>query len=156
MKIFNRKEKQIDISSKFRGSVQKAITLLLNSNYSPTDEMVLEMFQKDGSSKVDSVEIILFLPIAFLRRLYHHLNWHDSYFEFDDKNNRVEKKFADSVAFQIIQEETEKYFQNLPVSRNITNIAWRSAEFNALNDILIKNPDAKTEDVILSKTFIVR
>lgn len=156
MKLFKRKEKQNDVSSKFRVSVQKAITILLNSNNSPTDEMVLELFQKKGISEVDSVEILLFLPIAFLRRLYDHLKWHDSYFEFDNKNNQVEKKFADSISFQIIQEETDKYFQNLPVSVNITNIAWRSAEFNALNDILLKNPDLKAEDVLLSKTFIVR
>ncbi len=156
MKLFKWKEKQLDASSKFRQSVQKAISILLNSNNSPTDEMVLALFQKKGISEVDSVEILLFLPIAFLRRLYDHLKWHDSYFEFDNKNNQVEKKFADSTSFQIIQEETEKYFQNLPVSRNITNIAWRSAEFNALNDILLRNPDMKAEDVILSKTFIVR
>jgi UDP-N-acetylmuramoylalanine-D-glutamate ligase len=156
MRLFKRKEKQLDVSCKFRQNVQKAITLLLKSNNSPTDEMVLELFQKNGISKADSVEILIFLPIAFLRRLYDHLNWHDSYFEFDDKNNRVEKKFADSESFQIIEDVTDKYFQNLPVSPNITNIAWRSAEFNALNDILLKNPGMKAEDVLLSKTFIVR
>ncbi len=118
--------------------------------------MVLELFQKNGINKVDSVEILIFLPIACLRRLYDHLKWHNSYFEFDDKNIPVEKDFADSKSFQIIEEITDRYFQTLPVSPNITNIAWRSAEFNALNDILLKSPDLKVEDVILSKIFIVR
>lgn len=156
MSLFKRKEKQPDISSKFRQNVQKAITLLLKSKNSPTDEMVLELFENNGISKVDSVEILIFLPIAVLRRLYGHLKWHDSYFEFDVNNNRVEKKFADSKSFQIIEEVTEKYFQNLPVSQDITNIAWRSAEFNALNYILLKNPDLQADDVVLSKTFIMR
>lgn len=156
MKLFKKKQKGIQVSSEFEKNVQKAITLLLNSNNSPSDELVLDLFKKNEIGQVDSTEILLFLPIAFIRQLFDHLKWHDTYVESLDENNQVEKKFADSVPFQIIWKETEKYFQNLPVSKDIMKIAGRSAEFNALNDLLLRNPDAKAEDIILSKTFIVR
>jgi hypothetical protein len=156
MRLFKRKDKRLQISSDFRKNIQKAITLLLNSDNSPNDEMVLDMFQKNGINQVDSTEILIFLPIAFLRKLYDQLKWQDSYIEFYDDNNQVEKKFADSNTFQIIWQETEKYFQNLPVSRDILRIAGRSAEFNALNDLLLRNPETKAEDIILSKIFLVR
>lgn len=156
MRLFKKKKKGFQVSSKFRNNIQKAITLLLNSTNSPNDELILELFQKNGISQADSIEILLFLPIAFLRKLFDHLKWLDSYVELNGENNEVEKKFADSISFQIIWQETEKYFQNLPVSKDILKIAGRSAEFNALNDLLLQNPDAKVEDIILSKVFLVR
>ena len=66
--------KRFQISSEFRKNIQKAINLLLNSNNSPSDEMVLDLFQKNGINKVDSIEILLFLPIAFLIQLFDHLS----------------------------------------------------------------------------------
>ena len=156
MRLFKKKDERFQISSAFRENIQKAINLLLNSNNSPTDEMVLDLFQKNGMNQVDSIEILLFLPIAFCRRLFDHFKWHDTYIEQNGENNYVEKKFADSVSFQIIWQETEKYFQNLPVSKEILKIVGRSAEFNVLNDLLLQNPDTKAEDIILSKIHILR
>ena len=156
MRLFNKRDKKSEHLSGFKKNIQKAIKLLLNSNNSPTDEMVLDLFQKNGINQVDSVEILLFLPIAFCRRLFNHLNWQATYIEQQGENNQIEKKFIDSESFQIIWQETEKYFQNLPVSANIIRIAGRSAEFNALNDLLLRNPEAKAEDIVLSKIHIVR
>ena len=138
------------------GSIQKSRSLLLNSNTSSCDERVLDLFRKNGIAKVDSIEILICLPIAITRKLFDHLKWHDTYLELDNEKNHVEKKFADSTSFQIICYETEKYFKNLPVSQNVLRIAGRSAEFKVLNDLLLKNPELKAEDIILSKTCIIK
>lgn len=156
MKLFKKKERVLKVSSDFKKNTQKAINLLLNSDNYLTDEMILDLFQKNGINKIDSIEILLFLPVAFMRKLYDHLKWHDTYMELDDENNQVEKRYADHLPYRIIWQETEEYFRNLPVSKDILKIAGRSAEFNGLNSILLQNPEMKAEDIILSNIFIVR
>lgn len=156
MKIFKKKEQEIKVSSNFRGNVRKAISIILLAPESATDKDILELFEQKGIARADSIELLIFLPIAFLRKLFDVLKWHESYFELDHQNNQVEKKFTDSVSFQIVWQETEKYFQHLPISKEVMKIAARSAEFNVINDLLLQNPETKAEDIVLSKLFIVR
>lgn len=156
MKLFRQQEKNNEISSEFKTNVLNSIDLLLKADSSLSDKLVLNLFHKNGINKIDSTEILLFLPIAFARKLFHQINWHDTFIEFYGKDNQVEKKFSDSKPFQIIWEVTETYFNCLPVSPDIMNIVGRSAEFKALNDLLLQNPEAKVNDISVSKTVIVR
>jgi acyl carrier protein len=155
MQFFKKREKVLKVSSKFNKNIRKAIILLLNADNSQNNDMILDLFQKNGINSFDAVEILIFLPIAFHRKLYDHFKWPDTYMELDS-GNLSEKKFTDSLSYRIIWEETEKYFQNLPVSRDILKVVMRSAEFNALNTLLLQNPEAKADEIILSKAFIRR
>jgi hypothetical protein len=53
-----------------------------------------------------------------------------------------------------MEEETEKYWNDTPNNEWILNIAGRSAEFHAINQLL--NDGGRLEDVQISESYVLR
>lgn len=138
----------------FAGQVKKAITLLGNNETSLDDKHVLELFISNGIGYKEANEILLFLPIAFVRHLLPNLKWHDTYNEFINDKKQTERKYGETKSFQIIWDVTKNYFQNSPQTDTILKIGGRSAEFHVINQFL--NDGEKLEDIQLTKTMIIR
>ena len=134
----------------------KGIKLLESDPLLFSDEQAIILFIESGIPKDIAVEIILFLPIACMRQKFPGFKWLDTYYELNDENKHIEHRYADTPSFQIIWDETEKYLKTSPEYDNVFKIFGRSAEFNMLNDILLKNPEAKPEEIIMSNTIVMR
>jgi hypothetical protein len=106
-----------------------------------------------GIPESEAIEIILFVPIAFCRQLLPQVNWPAEYTEFKN-SKQVEKRFSENLRYTIIQGEVNAYWANAPTKEVILNIAGRSAEFQAINNLLLKG--GSLEDVAVSKTVVNR
>ena len=145
---------QFSWSSTLFAQTQKAIQILSENDSSIGDEEIMKLFSKDGISQNNGIEILIFLPIAFLRQWLSPLNWQDTYKEIINNNEPVEKKFSETVSFQVIWEVTKNYFQGAPQSDTILKIATRSSEFDAINQFL--NDGGEVKDIEFAQTVILR
>ena len=142
------------LSLDFARKVQKAITLLGDNESSLDDEKVLKLFNENGIDDKEAIEILLFLPITFVRHWLPNLKWHDTYCELINDKKQIERKYSETKSFQIIWEVTKNYFQNSPKADTIIKIGGRSSEFHAINQLL--NDGGKFENIELAQTVIVR
>jgi len=136
--------------------VRHAISLVKTSTDVNTDEEFLSYLTSNGIEYTSAVEIVLFLPIAFVRQWLPTAKWLDTYIEYIDEKKQIERKYNDTKAYQIIWNVSTEYFANNPDKDTVFKIGGRSAEFNVVNKILLENPNSKLEDLKLSQTFIQR
>lgn len=136
--------------------VKKAISLVKQSDVLNTDQEFLNCLMNNGIERNLAVDILLFLPIAFVRELFPKVKWLDTYIEYINEKKPIENKYSETKAYQIILDVTTEYFANNPDSSTILKIAGRSAEFNVINKSLFENPNLTLKDLKLSQTFIVR
>jgi translation initiation factor RLI1 len=144
---------QETLPANFSEQVQKAIKLLGEEGRLENED-VLTLFTSNGIGKTAAVELLLFLPVAFVRRLLPDLKWHKTYIEYVSDKTQIERTYEETASFQTISEITEHYFQNSPQQDVVLKIAGRSAEFNAINELL--KDGGKLEDVEISKTVFIR
>lgn len=141
------------LSNNFALQVQKSITLLSENEGALSDEEVIRLLISDGIDYNEAIEILLFLPIAFVRNWLPNLKWHNTYNEYNNKK-QSERKYSETKSFQIIWDVTKDYFQNAPNADSIIKISGRSAEFHAINQLL--NEGCNLKDIKLTKTTIIR
>ena len=145
----------MNLSIKFRSHVDNAINLLSINEGVLKDEEVLELFLANGVSYEEALEILLFLPIAFVRQLLPDVEWPDTYFE-SINHDQNEIKYSETESFLMIWEEVLKYFNASPDNDAIIKIAGRSSEFQAINKLLLNNPNLHVKDIRLTNTVVVR
>ena len=136
-------------------SVDSAIKFLAQNENSLEDKEAIQFLVKKGINNEEAIEIVTFLPIAFVRSWLTTLNWKDNYIEYQN-GKYTEKKFSETESYIQILEVAKAYFNGNPTKETVIKIAGRSAEFNAMNKLLIENPTAKIEDINLSETVIIR
>jgi hypothetical protein len=136
-------------------SVDSAIKFLAQNENSLEDKEAIQFLVKKGINSEEAIEIVTFLPIAFVRSWLTTLNWKDNYIEYQN-GKYTEKKFSETESYIQILEVAKVYFNGNPTKETVIKIAGRSAEFNAMNKLLIENPTAKIEDINLSETVIIR
>ena len=156
--IFTSKTKEFDLnlSPDFSIQVSQAIRLLGASEKSMEDKEVVQLLVDNGIGYVAAVEIMIFLPIAFVQNWLTTVNWLDTYTEYLSRKKQIVRKFSETKAYLIILEVTLDYFNNTPDNDTILKIAGRSAEFHAINQLLLDNPNAKIEDIKFTETLITR
>ncbi len=140
----------------FARLVRHAISLIKNSNDVNTNEQLMLYLTSNGIEHKAAVEIILFLPTAFIRQWIPSAKWSDTYIEFIDEKNQITKSYSKTKAYQIIWDVTTEYFANNPDGDTIFKIGGRSAEFNLINPLLIADPGLKVEEINLSDLAIIR
>jgi len=145
-----------ELAPDFDQVVRKAISLVKHSSNVNTDEEFLNYLTNNGIEYVLAVEILLFLPIAFVRQWLPTAKWLDTYVEYVDEKKQIEKKYSETKSYQIIWNVTTEYFANNPDRDTVLKIVGRSAEFNVINKILLDNPNSKLEELKFSQTFIMR
>ncbi len=144
------------LSPDFDLKVKKAIKLLGEKENLHEDKDAIQFLIDNDIEQKEATDIILFLPIAFIRHWLTTVKWDDSYIEFVNENKTIERKFFDTEAYQIIWKVTDEYFANSPNTETIVKIGGRSAEFNVINPILNNDANAKLEEIKISKTAIIR
>ena len=142
--------------SKFNSEVIKAIELIGNSEKSLENDELLKLLIQKGINENSAIEIVIFLPIAFVRKMLPNLNWHQNYIEQGFDKKQKTKSFAQNEMYKIIEIETENYYNENPKSDVIIKIAGRSAEFQAINKLLLKDDKADMAEIKFTETIVVR
>ncbi len=102
------------LPANFEQLVRKAIYLVENSSDDmAADEAFLKCLTDNGIEYTAAVEILLFLPIAFVRQLLPTVKWLETYKEFINEKVQVEKKYSETIAYQVIWKVTTDYFANI-------------------------------------------
>lgn len=141
-------------SGRFVRHIHTGIELLDKSPANLADEEVIHLFVRNGMPYGNAVEILLFLPIAFVRCWLPHLRWPESYTKSFDNGMVYTKRFDETESFLSIMGVTRSYFRTNPQKETVLKIAGRSEEFGVMNQLLLDNPQAKLEEVVFSETVI--
>jgi hypothetical protein len=147
---------KIELPQDFDQIVRQAISLIKRSDNVNTNEELLNYLTTNGIEYTSAVEILLFLPIAFVRQWLPTAKWLDTYVEYINEKTQTEKRYGETESYQIIWNVTTEYFNQNPDKETVLKIGGRSAEFNVINKILLDNPNSKLEELELSQTFIIR
>jgi hypothetical protein len=142
--------------SEFDSDVKKSIRLIGNSTKNLEDNDLLNLLTQNGIEKNNAIEIITFLPIAFVRKMLPNVNWRKNYIEHNSDQKRISKNFSDNEQYGIMEKATENYCNENPKTEAILNIVGRSAEFRAINELLLKDDKANISDIKLTETIILR
>lgn len=156
-RIFSKNEKVQsagEIPTDFEILVEKSIGLIGTSEDGLDNEGLHQHLIKNGIPEQEAEEIIIFLPVAFCKKLLPELNWQPNYIEYYSKRNQVKKKYSENGRFIIIEKITEEYWGNNPNRDIVMRVAGWSAEFNAINQLL--NDGGKLEDVVLTESYVIR
>ncbi|GAB3517135.1 hypothetical protein [Emticicia fontis] len=148
----NQAQKQ-NLPPDFDHQVRKAINLIENLDEPGEDEEIIDYLISNDIGKAEANEILLFLPVAFARQLLLTVKWVETYIRYAEKRP-IRKKYKDTETFQIIWQITKEYFEGNPIRETVLKIAGRSAEFKAINKLLLDNPTAKFEDIIFTESII--
>lgn len=115
---------------------------------------VIKLLSKNGIPKSDAIEIAIFMPMAFCRKMLPEVTWPETYIEYYSEDKQIEKPFKDNEKFLIIQEETNTYWDTNPNQNAIMQILFLSADFNAINKLL--HDGGSLEDAVVSPPMINR
>ena len=148
-----KKENRTQKSSEFESDIKKSIEIIGNSKSLENDEL-LSLLKQNGIEENNGIEIITFLPIAFVRKWLADLDWPNTYLEQYSDSKRISKRFSDNPQYLEMEKIVDYYWNDKPNNDVIVNIAGRSAEFNAINKLL--NDGGKLTDIKLTETIIIR
>jgi hypothetical protein len=140
----------------FSGYCQKAIALLTASNGQLEDEQLLALFEANDIPAEEAVELLLFLPIAFCRRLLTQVNWPNYYVEYTPERKAVKCLFKDNERYAVIEAALAAYISTTFYQQDYLKIAGRSASFHSLNKLLLDNPGTDIAILLVSAEHLIR
>lgn len=143
-----------ELPKEFRNWVRKSIQIIGEDLQERENEALQKYLIQKGIPASEAGEIIIFLPTAFCRKLLPELNWLPEYYDYYSESKKVKRKYQDNHRYLIIEEETEKYWEETPNNEAILRMAGRSAEFGAINQLL--NAGGKLEDIELARSYVIR
>lgn len=148
--------RELVLSPDFELYVQTAIDILGKKPATITDQQIVSILIDNGISPGEAEEILIFLPIAFVRHWLPDVRWHDTYMEQNERHGEIEKRFSETESFEIIWKVTGHYFHNQPNADTIMKIGGRSADLHAINNALLAMPGCNVADLKISQTVIIR
>lgn len=143
-----------EIPGNFRQLTKKAIELIGRDSKNMGNEELFDYLVSKGIPDFEAGELIVFLPTAFTRKMLPDLKWLPNYYDVHTDKRNIKRKYNKNVRYQIMEKETEEYWNSFPNNEYILNIAGRSAEFHAINKLL--NNGGKLENVRLTASYVIR
>lgn len=147
-------DRQLPINSNFHSFVRKSIPIIGSEGRSMDDPELIKLLSRHEIPEEDAIEIVLFVPTAFTRRIITEVSWPNYYLDYYSERKQIKKRYRDNPRYLIIEAETVVFLNSKPGGEIIINIAGRSAEFKAINQLLQNG--SKIEDIQVSPCFIVR
>lgn len=144
-----------EIPDNFKELTEKAIEFIGRDSKNMENEELLDYLISKGIPDFEAGELIIFLPIAFIRKMLFEVKWLPNYYDVYSEKKKIKRKYSDNMRYKIIERETERYWNSASYNEYVLNIAGRSAEFHAINDLLL-NHGEKLVDMELTETCIIR
>ncbi|MBC8033734.1 MAG: hypothetical protein H7Y03_06275 [Chitinophagaceae bacterium] len=140
----------------FAAHTKKAIELIGTISTNAGDDEILTLLINNRIAYQDAVDLLVYLPIAFVRLWLKEVKWPDIYTEFIKEQTQPEKTFSENATYQVIWKVTNEYFQKNPTKDTVLKIGGRSADFQAINQLMLDNPNVKLEEISIAETIIFR
>ena len=142
------------VPKNFNQLTKKAIELIGRDSLEMENDQLVDYLVSNGIPEHEAIELYLFLPTAFTRKLLPDVKWIPYYVDYYSETNKIKRNYQDNLRYKIIEQETNLYWNNKPNNEYILNIAGRSSEFHAINKLL--NDGGKLENARLVEATIVR
>ncbi len=123
--------------------IKVAIDLMIETEVDYDD--LIELFIDNDINHEIVKDLFIFLPIVFCRVMLSQVNFPDTFIEMKD-NNETRKVFKSTPIYNLIYKTVEKQIKMLS-GPDIIKIAGLSAEFNVINDLLLKEGE-NNEDLL--------
>jgi hypothetical protein len=143
------------IPIEFPQYTQQAIRLITESHGQLEDKQLLSLFERNGIPPKEAVELLLFLPQAFCRRLLSEVKWPDYYLEYISEEKSIKRFYADNERYTVILAALQTYIAGEFLQSDYYKIAGRSASFHSLNQLLLDNPGRKLAEAIVTPETII-
>lgn len=133
--------------------IELAIEILAKIKENADYDDIINAFEVNGITKDLGINIYLFLPIVFCRKMLPKVKFPLEYYEQTDNGKLTKKSYKENDIYNIIELQANRYFSNNPESNVILKISSFSAEFKAINELLLKGKSL--EDIRLTETTIL-
>ena len=142
------------LTSSFRESVKTIISILDKSTAEVIDDNdYFELIRKNTSNDFEANEIYIFLPISFTHLWLPNIAWHPDYIEINNGRETI-IKYNSTESYNIIYSVSREYFSSSPSKNTIIRIGGRSAEINAINQLLMDG--GNIEDIKVTRAYITK
>jgi hypothetical protein len=134
--------------------VRKSIPIIGTTGKTMLDSELMQLLVSEGVPEQEAIEIVLFLPTAFTRILIPNVNWQNYYVDYYGEHKQIERLYQENPRYLVFESETHRFFNSQPDSELLLNVAGRSAEFKAVNKLLLDG--GKIEDIKVTPSYIIR
>ena len=116
---------------------------------------MVALLTEGGIPAHDAEQIVLLLPVVFTRAMFPQIKWPKRYVEFHLDGRRIRRYYHTNNRYRIMQEVSQQYFSEKPPSKDITNVALRSAESQLINQILLQAPESDLSELRLTEAVLL-
>jgi hypothetical protein len=152
--IFGKKHKHPPIQGDLSAFVIKSIPIIGIAGKTMEDHELIQLLASEDVPEQEAIEIVLFFPVAVARKLMPEIKWKDYYIDYYGDNKQIEQLYRENPRYVIFESEVHRFLNSKPGSELILNIAGRSAEFKAVNKLLLDG--SKIEDITVTASYVVR
>lgn len=152
--LFRTRDKHPTIEGDLGALVRKSIPIIGTTGKTMDDHELIQLLTSEGVPEQEAVDIVLFLPVAFTRALIPNVQWKDYYIDYYGDNKQIERLYRENPRYVIFESEAHRFLNSKPGSELILNIAGRSAEFKAVNKLLLDG--SKIKDITVTASYVVR
>lgn len=140
-------------TSEFSIAITKAIDIFSKGEDIDSKEIIKEI-ESCGVNYKEAVDIFLFTPMVFTHLMLPSVKWSDWFVDWIDENTQVRLKLSETSSYQQVLRTVKEYLKNGRHSSIILKVASRSAEFQAINELL--NKGEKLDDMRLTDAVLIR
>lgn len=154
--LFGGKSKSLEeeVPSEFKNWLKLSIQLMGQEGMKLEEEALHAFLVSKGIPSFDATEIIVFLPSICCKMIFPDLNWLTEYYDCYPDSRKIKRRYRDNYRYVIMEKEVSKYWKLEEEKHKIVNIALRSAELGAINQML--KDGGKLENARFSETCIFR
>lgn len=156
--LFKRKTKkeveidEVPLPQEFKSFVIKSIEII-GSGAKTMDDVFEEMISK-GIPETEANELMIFIPIVFIRKLLPEVSWCAEYYDCYSEKDKVKRLYDENLRYQIIKAQTDNFWNTQFNNEYVENIVLWSSEYDAINQLL--NDGGSLEDAKVTETLIMR
>ncbi len=138
----------------FSIEVDLAINIMSDlSSISFTEEELIQKLTSKGLSELTTYWVVIFLPTAMCRLMIPQVNWPETFRAYNEEGYET-VRFDKSERYQIIKARLLSLLETQPGGDVVLRIAGRSAEFRAINKILLQE-NVKFEEIKFSELAVL-
>ncbi|MFC6998457.1 hypothetical protein [Rufibacter roseus] len=150
----NTNKTEEEVPEEFQNWVRKSILLIGKEGKEMEDKELQSYLIEHGIPKQEAVEILLFLPTAFCRKLKPSINWSTEYIDHYSDNRQIKRKLVENKRYQLIQIETDNYWNSSSDFQIKLALAGRSPEYKSVQHLLENG--SMPENIRVSEPIIIR
>jgi len=152
--IFGVKDGYSPVAGEFSAFVQKSIPIIGTKGKTLEDSELVALLMEEGIPEHEAVDIVLFTPTAFTRKLFREIAWPKYYIDYYSDDKQTKRWYKDNPRYLIIAKETDRFYSADFDRELFFNVAGRSSELHVINEAL--RDGTKIESLIMEPTRIIR